>query len=125
MQLPRAIAIFNKYVNNHVQGLWAWLVPPWALVHHTGRSSGRALKTPVMGFKTPEGFAIPMLYGPESHWVKNLIAAGGGEIQRCGKRYQLVDPRIVPTSEITAKGIAGAYTRAGTSTLVVTLGDRV
>lgn len=125
MQLPRAFASFNKYVTNHIQGLWAWLVPPWAVVHHTGRSSGRAFKTPIMGFKTPEGFAIPMLYGPQSQWVKNVLAAGGGEIQRGGKRYRLVDPRVVPASEITAKGIAGVYTRAATSTLVATLGERV
>ncbi|MFE3102153.1 nitroreductase family deazaflavin-dependent oxidoreductase [Nocardia tengchongensis] len=125
MRLRRPIATFNKYVTNHIQGLWAWLLPPWAVVYHTGRSSGRAFRTPVVGFKTPEGFAIPILYGPQSHWVKNLLAAGGGEIQRVGKRYKLVDPRVVPASEITAKGIAGLYTRAGDSTLVATLGERV
>ncbi|MEV0464237.1 nitroreductase family deazaflavin-dependent oxidoreductase [Nocardia tengchongensis] len=125
MRLRRSIATFNKYVTNHIQGLWAWLLPPWAVVYHTGRSSGRAFRTPVVGFNTPEGFAIPILYGPQSHWVKNLLAAGGGEIQRVGKRYKLVDPRVVPASEITAKGIAGLYTRAGDSTLVATLGERV
>lgn len=125
MQLPRALAIINKYVNNHIQGLWAWLIPPWAVVHHTGRRSGRAFKTPIVGFQTPQGFAIPMLYGPQSHWVKNLLAAGGGEIQRGGRRYKLVDPRVVSASEITATGIAGVYARAGTSALVATLGERI
>ncbi|MFD4367391.1 nitroreductase family deazaflavin-dependent oxidoreductase [Rhodococcus sp. NPDC058521] len=124
MQLPHVVAIVNKHFANRVQRLWAWLVPPWAIVHHTGRSSGRSFKTPVAGFKTPEGFAIPMLYGPQSQWVKNLLAAGGGEIQRCGRRYRLESPRVVATSEITATGIAGVYTRAGTSTLVATIGDR-
>jgi deazaflavin-dependent oxidoreductase (nitroreductase family) len=118
MQLPRVIATFNKYVNNRIQGLWAWLVPPWAVVHHVGRSSGRAFSTPVVGFHTPQGFGIPVLYGQQSHWVQNLLAANGGEIQRGGKRYELVEPRVIASSDITAKGIAGAYTRAGTSTLV-------
>jgi deazaflavin-dependent oxidoreductase (nitroreductase family) len=94
-------------------------------VHHTGRSSGRAFRTPIVGFNIAEGFAIPILYGPQSHWVKNLLAAGGGEIQRGGKRYKLVDPRVVPASEITAKGFAGRYIRAGNSTLVATLGERM
>ncbi|MGN2638881.1 nitroreductase family deazaflavin-dependent oxidoreductase [Nocardia takedensis] len=125
MRFPRPVATFNKYVTNHIQGLWAWLLPPWAVVHHTGRSSGRAFRTPIVGFNTPEGFAIPILYGPQSHWVKNLLAAGGGEIQRVGKRYKLVDPRVVPASEITAKGIAGRYIRAGDSTLVARLGECV
>ncbi|SIS16954.1 nitroreductase family deazaflavin-dependent oxidoreductase [Williamsia sterculiae] len=125
MELPRAIAILNKHVTNRVQGLWAWLVPPWAVVHHTGRSSGRAYRTPIVGFATPQGFAIPILYGPQSQWVKNLLAAGGGEIQRGGRRYEFLDPRVVPSSEISATGIAGAYIRAAGVALVATRGRRV
>lgn len=125
MQVPRAVATFNKHVTNRIQGIWAWLIPPWAVVHHTGRSSGRAFRTPVLGFNTPEGFAVPMLYGPETQWVKNLMAAGGGEIQRGGRRYRLDDPRIVDSSEITASGFAGVYTRGGAQTFVATIGGRV
>ncbi|GAC66660.1 nitroreductase family deazaflavin-dependent oxidoreductase [Gordonia soli] len=125
MQVARAIATVNKYVTNRVQGLWAWLIPPWAVVHHTGRTSGRAFRTPIVGFRTPQGFAIPMLYGPESQWVKNLVAAGGGEIQRGGKRYEFTGPRVISSSDITAKGIAGVYTRSAATALVGTIGRAV
>ena len=125
MQIPGVVAIVNKHVTNRVQGLWAWLIPPWAVVLHTGRTSGRAYRTPVVGFHTPEGFAIPVLYGPRTQWVKNLIAANGAEIRRAGRRHELVDPRVVPAEEITASGVAGRYTRAGTWTLVATIGPRI
>lgn len=125
MQVPRAIATVNKYVTNRIQGLWAWLVPPWAVIHHTGRISGRAFATPVVGFRTPQGFAVPVLYGRESHWVQNLLAAGGGEIQHGGKRYRLDEPRVISASEITATGIAGVYTRAADEVLVATIATRL
>ncbi len=121
MQVPRVVATVNKHVTNRIQGLWAWLLPPWAVVHHTGRKSGRAYRTPVVGFATPQGFAIPLLYGPQTQWAKNVMADGGGEIQRGGRRLSFVEPRILPASQITATGIAGAYTRAAPSAIVGTL----
>ncbi|WP_299571521.1 nitroreductase family deazaflavin-dependent oxidoreductase [uncultured Williamsia sp.] len=121
MQVPRRVATVNKHVTNRIQGLWAWLVPPWAVVHHTGRTSGRAYRTPVVGFSTPQGFAIPLLYGPQTQWAKNLLAAGGGEVQQGGRRRALIGPRVVPASEITATGVAGRYTRAAPSVLIGTL----
>jgi hypothetical protein len=71
-----------------------------------------------LGFVTPQGFAVAMLYGPSTQWVKNLLAAGGGELRRGGKRYRLSDPRVVPRASITARGIGGRYLRAGTTVLV-------
>ncbi|MGJ0119395.1 nitroreductase family deazaflavin-dependent oxidoreductase [Williamsia sp. MIQD14] len=125
MQIPGVVATVNKHVTNRVQGLWAWLIPPWAVVLHTGRTSGRSYRTPVVGFHTPQGFAIPVLYGPRTQWVKNVTAANGGEIRRAGKRYELTDPRVVPASEITATGVAGRYARAGDFTFVATIGRRL
>ena len=121
MQIPRAIAVLNKHVTNRIQGLWAPYLPPWAVVHHRGRKSGKQFTTPVLGFVTPQGFVIPMLYGPSTHWVKNLLAADGGELRRRGKRYRLVDPRVVPAAEITAGGLGGRYARAAATTLVARL----
>lgn len=51
MQLSRCVARFNKAVNNPVQGLYAWIVPPWAVILHRGRRSGRAYRTPVLAFR--------------------------------------------------------------------------
>lgn len=67
LRLTRVIAVFNKYATNRVQRIWAGLAPPWALVHHTGRVSGRRFATPVLGFCTPEGFVVAIYYGVCSH----------------------------------------------------------
>ncbi len=122
MQIPRALTIFNKYVNNRIQSLWAWLVPPWAIIGHTGRKSGKAYRTPVLGFVGAGCFAVPILYGEQTDWVRNLLAADGGTLHRAGRRYELREPRIVPAAEITMRGLGGRYARLAPSALVATIG---
>lgn len=51
MKLSRRVARFNKTVNNRVQGLYAWLLPPWAVILHRGRRSGRSYRTPLLAFR--------------------------------------------------------------------------
>jgi hypothetical protein len=50
---------------------------------------------PVNVFRAPEGFLIALTYGRESEWVKNILAAGGCELETRGVRYQLFTPTIV------------------------------
>ena len=50
MKLSRRVAHFNKVVNNRIQSVYAWLVPPWAVILHRGRRSGRSYRTPVLAF---------------------------------------------------------------------------
>ena len=47
----RRFARFNKRVTNRIQGLYAWLVPPWAVILHRGRRSGRQYRTPLFAFR--------------------------------------------------------------------------
>lgn len=121
MQIPRAVAVFNKYVNNRIQGLWAWLVPPWAVIGHTGRKSGRSYRTPVLGFTGDGCFVVPILYGERTDWVQNLLAAGGGTLHRSGRRYQLCEPRIVSAAGVTLRGLGGWYARLAPSALEATI----
>lgn len=46
-------------------------------------------------FRAPEGFLIALTYGQESEWVKNVLAAGGCELETRGVRYQVSAPTIV------------------------------
>jgi len=89
----------NRVVTNPLMGTFAWLVPPLAVVHHVGRKSGRPYRSPVVALATATGFAIPMTYGRDVDWARNLIAAGGGELQRAGRRVRLARPRIVGLAE--------------------------
>jgi deazaflavin-dependent oxidoreductase (nitroreductase family) len=74
---------------------FAWLVPPLAVVQHVGRTSGRSYHTPVVAFPSAQGFVIPMTYGRDVDWARNLVAAHGGEVEQLGQRVVLRNPRIV------------------------------
>jgi deazaflavin-dependent oxidoreductase (nitroreductase family) len=95
MHLPHFMRRVNRVVTNPVLGNIAWLLPPLALVHHEGRKSGRRYRTPVVAFRTEGGFVIPMTYGRDVDWARNLVKAHGGEITRLGRRFALRNPRIV------------------------------
>jgi deazaflavin-dependent oxidoreductase (nitroreductase family) len=69
--------------------------PLWAVLRHTGRTSGKAYATPVVGQRTPDGFLIPLPFGDATQWARNLFAADGGAIRFAGREYQISEPRIV------------------------------
>ncbi len=103
MQMPLGLARFNRYVTNPVQRLWAGRLPPFAILEHTGRRSGKQYRTPVNVFSTnvdgKPGFAIVLTYGPDRDWLKNLTAAGGGRMRHKGKTIGIADPRVVSKAE--------------------------
>lgn len=125
MQIPRAVAVFNKHVNNRVQRMWAWVLPPWAILRHVGRKSGAVYRTPIMGFVCGDEFAVPLLYGEQSDWALNLIAADGGVLERKGRKYVLRAPRVVDSKSVAISGIGARYVRAAPKAFVATIGPRV
>lgn len=121
MLISRKIARFNKCINNRIQGLWGWLIPPWAVIHHTGRRSGSHYRAVVVGFVGDDGFTVPLLYGERSDWAQNLVAGGPGTVRRGGRRYTVKDARIIPRADVTVRGLGRRYARAAPSALVATL----
>ena len=103
VQLPRRLARINRVVTNPIQGQWAWLLPPWAIVCHRGRRSGRLYRTPVLAFKRGRTLAIVILYGEQSDWLRNVLAGGGRGVRR-GRTYALIDPRVLDAER--AEGIS-------------------
>lgn len=99
MPLPQRLARFNRRVTNPIANRFAGRVPPLAIVAHTGRRSGRTYWTPVMAFRDRSGggFVIALTYGPETDWVRNVLAAGGCDLVRGGKTLILDRPRMVET----------------------------
>jgi hypothetical protein len=53
----------------------------WAILQHTGRTSGTAYSTPVAALRTAEGFIMPLPFGDATQWAKNLFATGGGSVE--------------------------------------------
>ena len=95
MPLPKALARFNLKVTNPVLGHVAGRLPGFAIVTHVGRRSGTRRTTPVNLFRDGDRYVIALTYGPDSQWVKNVLAAGGCDIHTRGRDIQLVDPRVV------------------------------
>ena len=96
MKLSRGVARFNKRVTNRIQGLYAWLVPPWAVILHRGRRSGREYRTPLFAFKRGRTLVIALLYGEESDWLRNL--RNGGHVIRAGRTFSVGPPDVIETS---------------------------
>ncbi len=101
MQLSRRVARFNKLINNPVQGVYSWLVPPWTVILHRGRRSGRQYRTPLLAFRHDRTLVIALLYGEKSDWLRNLKAGGGGYVIRAGRTFKVGEPRVIDTSDAT------------------------
>jgi deazaflavin-dependent oxidoreductase (nitroreductase family) len=95
--MPRLLRRINRDFTNRVMGPVAAYLPPLAVVHHEGRKSGRAYRTPVLAFPLAAGILTPLPYGTDTDWVLNVVAAGGAELEVFGSRQRVEHPRVVDT----------------------------
>ena len=99
MRVPRTVADFNRRVTNPVaRSLTPWL-PCLGTLEHVGRKSGRHYRTPLLVFETRNGFVILIGYGPETDWLKNVLAGGPTVLHKRGKAIALANPQIVSKAE--------------------------
>lgn len=94
MPIPRAVRRWNKAGLNKVTRRIAPWVPGLGVVVHRGRRSGRVYQTPVNVFPAPGGYVLALTYGPDTDWVKNVLAAGGCELRTRGRTMQMTAPRL-------------------------------
>jgi hypothetical protein len=73
MPIPRAIGRLNRVGLNRLSRPVAAHLPGFGVVHHRGRRSGRAYRTPVNLFPTQRGFVIALTYGPRTDWMRNVL----------------------------------------------------
>ncbi len=92
---PRWVAAFNLKVTNRITAPFASSLPGFGVITHIGRKSARPHRTPVNVFPTPDGFLIALTYGPNSHWVQNVLAAGTAELETRRTKYHLTAPQVV------------------------------
>lgn len=99
MRVPRAVAKFHRRATNPVaRSLTPWL-PCLGTLEHTGRKSGKRYRTPLLVFKTQNGYAILIGYGLRSDWLKNVMAGGPTVLRKRGKAISLANPQIVEKAE--------------------------
>ena len=91
----RWLAKINIALTNRITGLFAGWLPGFGILTHVGRKSGKVYRTPVNVFRAANGFIIALTYSSQSEWVKNVLAAGGCQLQTRGKKYQLSAPNVM------------------------------
>ena len=67
----------------------------YAALHHVGRKSGRPYVTPLEAEPVGGGFVIPLPYGEDTDWCRNLLAAGKGTLDLKGDALSIFNPRVV------------------------------
>lgn len=92
--IPLAVGRLNKSGLNHLTRPLMRYLPGFGVVRHRGRRSGRVFETPVNVFPTDTAIVIALTYGSETDWLKNVLAAGGCEIQTRGRWVHCTHPRV-------------------------------
>lgn len=94
MPIPKVVGRWNKAGLNRVTRHIAPWMPGLGVIVHRGRRSGRTYRTPVNVFSAGNGYVVALTYGPDTDWVKNVLAAGGCELRTRGQIIQLGSPRL-------------------------------
>jgi deazaflavin-dependent oxidoreductase (nitroreductase family) len=71
------------------------LLPLWGVLRHVGRSSGRAYAIPVVALPFAGGFLIPLPFGDQTQWLKNIQAADRAGLRHAGHEYTIDQAEVV------------------------------
>jgi len=80
-------------------------------VRHVGRRSGRQYVTPVSARLAGNHIVIPLTFGSQSDWSRNVRAAGGCVIRLDGTDYRGVRPRLADGGVLADAEIQAAFAR--------------
>jgi len=69
-------------------------LPGCGILTHIGRTSGRRYRVPIFVLRRGDDYVFALTYGSESHWVKNILAAGAAEMRVRGRDLRLVEPEV-------------------------------
>jgi deazaflavin-dependent oxidoreductase (nitroreductase family) len=93
-----ALRLLRPYTTrffNPVSRRFAGHLPGFAILVYVGRRSGRTYRTPVNVFRHGDEYVFALTYGSDVQWVKNVLAAGGCELETMGRTVRLTDPRLL------------------------------
>ncbi len=91
MPMPRWWARMNKYTFNPRE-LKKGVRPA---IIHVGRTSGREYQTPLDAHRVDGGYLFVPVYGVQSDWVRNVLAAGSARLRVDGDEVALTKPRLI------------------------------
>ena len=95
MPVPMWVAQVNKRVFNRME-LRRGVRP---VLTHVGRSSGKVYHVPLDAHPVDNGYIFILMYGSESDWAKNVLAAGTARLKVGGEEFDLKSPRLITKDE--------------------------
>jgi deazaflavin-dependent oxidoreductase (nitroreductase family) len=94
MPAPNVLRPFTTRVVNPVTRRFAGHLPGFAILTYVGRRSGRTYRTPINVFRNGQDYVVALTYGGGVQWVRNVLAAGGCELETMGRIVRLTKPRL-------------------------------
>jgi deazaflavin-dependent oxidoreductase (nitroreductase family) len=102
MAAPEIVVQAAKVLNPWMLRI-AGSLPPWVVLHHTGRRSGKEYATPLVAFAArPDEQVVavlPLPWGPGTDWARNTMSSGTVGLTRGGAQFEVRDVRLVPAHE--------------------------
>lgn len=96
----RLIRTSNKHLLNplmlRLAGRRHWYA---SVIEHTGRRSGRRYRTPVVADRVDDHFVIPLPYGTQVDWARNVLTGGEADIISKGRSYHVVSPELISATQ--------------------------
>lgn len=90
----------NKYLLNplmlRLAGRRHWYA---SVIEHTGRRSGKRYSTPIVADRVGEHVIIPLPYGTQVDWVRNIMSSGEATMVSKGHTYHLVSPELIDSTQ--------------------------
>jgi deazaflavin-dependent oxidoreductase (nitroreductase family) len=99
-----AVRVFNKHVLNPAMLRLAGGRHFYAsAVHHTGRKSGKHYVTPVAAIRVADGFLVPLPYGTQTDWLRNVEATAHSGLRFHGENFEVTAPMVIDTATAAAE----------------------
>lgn len=95
MPVPKWVAGINKRFFNKLE-LKRGIRP---VLTHVGRTSGKTFHTPLDAHRVDGGFIFICMYGPDSDWVKNILASGTAHLTVEDREFDLDSPHLMTQNE--------------------------
>ncbi len=94
------IRMSNKYLLNplmlRLAGKSYWYS---SIIEHTGRRSGKRYRTPIVADRVGSHLVIPLPYGTQVGWVRNVMTTGEADIISKGQTFHVVSPELIDSTQ--------------------------
>jgi len=86
---------FLKRYNDMTRNISGTQRSSWGLLTHVGRRSGRTYQTSLGTHPYRDGLLLPLGYGTQTDWYRNVMAAGTCTLAWKGRTYHLERPEVI------------------------------